>query len=38
MPPNETPVAVHPFFGGFVLETLTIGMYGESRNAIREYI
>lgn len=27
-----------PYFGGFVLETLTVGMYGESRNAIREYI
>ena len=38
MPPAETPIAVQPFFGGFVLETLTIGMYGESRNAIREYI
>jgi molecular chaperone HtpG len=29
---------INPFFGGFVLETLTVGMYGESRNAIREYI
>lgn len=38
MPPNETPITFHPFFGGFILETLTIGMYGESRNAIREYI
>ena len=35
---NETPVSFEPFFGGFVLETLTIGMYGEARNAIREYI
>ena len=35
---TESPIAVHPFFGGFILETLTIGMYGESRNAIREYI
>jgi hypothetical protein len=35
---TRTPQAVRPFFGGFVLETLTIGMYGESRNAIREYI
>ncbi|MBY3090188.1 hypothetical protein HFO72_05010 [Rhizobium laguerreae] len=34
----DTPVAFEPFFGGFVLETLTIGMYGEARNAIREYI
>ncbi len=31
-------VAVKPHFGGFVLETLTVGMYGESRNAIREYV
>ena len=38
MPPAQTPIAFRPFFGGFVLETLTIGMYGESRNAIREYI
>ena len=34
----QTPVTFEPFFGGFILETLTIGMYGESRNAIREYI
>lgn len=27
-----------PKFGAFILETLTMGMYGESRNAIREYI
>ena len=32
---KQTPVAFEPFFGGFVLETLTIGMYGEARNAIR---
>jgi hypothetical protein len=31
-------IAFKPFLGGFVLETLTVGMYGESRNAIREYI
>ena len=36
--PTENPIPIHPYFGGFVLETLTIGMYGESRNAIREYI
>jgi len=30
------PVKAH--FGAFILETLTMGMYGESRNAIREYI
>ena len=35
---DRTAVPFEPFFGGFVLETLTIGMYGESRNAIREYI
>ena len=35
---RRTHVAFEPFFGGFVLETLTIGMYGEARNAIREYI
>ena len=35
---SQTTVAFEPFFGGFVLETLTIGMYGEARNAIREYI
>ncbi|HEX8486765.1 ATP-binding protein [Sphingomonas sp.] len=31
-------IQVQPYFGGFILETLTVGMYGESRNAIREYI
>lgn len=29
---------IEPYFGGFVLETLTVGMYGESRNALREYV
>ena len=38
MADNQFPVAFDPFFGGFVLESLTIGMYGEARNAIREYI
>lgn len=38
MAAEQTPVAFEPFFGGFVLETLTVGMYGEARNAIREYI
>lgn len=38
-PPHEvTPVSFTPYFGGFILETLTVGMYGEARNAIREYI
>src|SRR5579862_7133868 len=27
-----------PLIGSFVLESLTTGMYGERRNAIREYI
>lgn len=31
-------VPFKPHFGAFVLETLTVGMYGKSRNAIREYI
>jgi hypothetical protein len=35
---NPGEFLIKPFFGGFVLETLTVGMYGESRNAIREYI
>ncbi|HEX7929339.1 MAG TPA: ATP-binding protein [Sphingomicrobium sp.] len=32
------PLEINPFFGGFVLETLTIGLYGEARSAIREYL
>lgn len=36
--PEDTPLDFDPYFGGFILETLTVGMYGESRNAIREYI
>jgi Histidine kinase-, DNA gyrase B-, and HSP90-like ATPase len=35
---DEIRVDFEPFFGGFIIETLTIGMYGEARNAIREYI
>ena len=35
---DAKPLKIQPYFGGFVLETLTVGMYGESRNAIREYI
>ena len=35
---SNITVPIRPFFGGFVLETLTIGMYGQARNAIREYI
>lgn len=37
-PVRQQPVGFTPYFGGFILETLTIGMYGEARNAIREYI
>lgn len=33
-----TKVPFKPQFGAFVLETLTLGMYGEARNALREYI
>jgi len=36
--PAQTEVKFDPFFGGFILETLTVGMYGEARNAIREYV
>jgi hypothetical protein len=35
---NPRAVNVQPYFGGFILETLTVCMYGESSNAIREYI
>ena len=35
---GDQSIPVTPFFGGFVLETLTTGMYGETRNAIREYL
>jgi Histidine kinase-, DNA gyrase B-, and HSP90-like ATPase len=30
--------ALEPYIGSYVLETLTTGMYAESRNALREYI
>jgi hypothetical protein len=29
---------IEPYIGSYVLETLTTGMYAESRNALREYI
>lgn len=35
------PASMHhrrPHIGAFVLETLTLGMYGEPRHALREYI
>lgn len=35
---NSNQIKFVPYLGGFVLETLTVGMYGESRNAVREYI
>ncbi|ABP64186.1 hypothetical protein Saro_3944 (plasmid) [Novosphingobium aromaticivorans DSM 12444] len=35
---TPAPIEINPFFGGFVLETLTIGLYGEARSAIREYL
>ena len=35
---GDHAVPVSPFFGGFVLETLTIGLYTEARSAIREYL
>ena len=38
METDQTSAKVDPYFGGFILETLTIGMYDEPRNAIREYI
>jgi molecular chaperone HtpG len=31
-------IGIDPFFGAFVLETLTIGLYSEARSAIREYL
>lgn len=37
-PKPQDSVSFTPYFGGFILETLTVGMYGEARNAIREYI
>ena len=36
--PEPAVLPISPFFGGSILETLTIGMYGEARNAICEYI
>lgn len=35
---SQTPVEFKPTFGAFVIETLTLGMYGEARNALREYV
>lgn len=38
MPADRSNLPIDPFFGGFILETLTVGMYEESKNAIREYV
>lgn len=38
MTTNKQARPFQPHFGAFILETLTMGMYGESRNAIREYV
>lgn len=35
---SDTKIPFKAQFGAFILETLTFGMYGESKNAIREYI
>lgn len=35
---TETAIEQQPYIGSYVLESLTTGMYGESENAIREYV
>jgi molecular chaperone HtpG len=35
---SETAIDQQPYIGSYVLESLTTGMYGESENAIREYV
>lgn len=35
---QTTEKVAEPYIGSYVLETLTTGMYAESRNALREYI
>lgn len=35
---NETASDQQPYIGSYVLESLTTGMYGESENALREYV
>lgn len=35
---DKTAVPVTPHIGAFVLETLTLGMYGEPRHTLREYV
>ncbi|MGJ7567804.1 ATP-binding protein [Variovorax sp. GB1R11] len=36
--PTEPPKAPMPHIGSFVLETLTLGMYGDPRHTLREYV
>lgn len=38
MSDDKNTLDINPYFGSFILETLTVGMYEQSRNAIREYI
>lgn len=35
---SELTVEQQPYIGSYVLESLTTGIYGESENAIREYV
>jgi len=35
---SDTALDQQPYIGSYVLESLTTGMYGESENAIREYV
>ena len=37
-PINSRSVTMLPHIGAFVLETLTLGMYGEPRHTLREYV
>ncbi|MBY2941831.1 hypothetical protein HFN97_20540 [Rhizobium laguerreae] len=37
-PGAKLPVTEVPHIGAFVLETLTLGMYGEPRHTLREYV
>ena len=37
-PPTAPPKAPMPHIGSFVLETLTLGMYGDPRHTLREYV
>ena len=35
---TENNTDLQPYIGSYVLESLTTGMYGESENALREYV